>query len=119
MLEKLAAKFKEERLALQKAELNARSNYELLTPRVFGNIEVAKKAVSKKTQARAGRVSDAATGKGDLEITEKAKAEDEKVLSDANSECHLKAAEFEKNQVVRAAEVKAIEKAIDIISSRR
>merc|ERR1719265_2613359 len=70
-----------------------------------------------KTGARAGRLQDAAAAKGDLEITEAGLAEDEKALADANAECTAKSEEFEKNQVIRAAEVKAIETAIEILSS--
>jgi len=50
-------------------------------------------------------------------VTKKQLAEDEKALADLNTECDAKSKEYEANQVVRAAELEAIKKAIEIISS--
>ena len=50
-------------------------------------------------------------------VTEKTKATDEKTLSDTSAQCKAKSEEFENNQVTRSDEIKAIEKAIEIISS--
>merc|ERR1719379_456435 len=66
---------------------------------------------------KAQRLADAADAKGELEKTEALKAEDEKILMDTKAECHAKSDEYEKNQVTRAEEVKAIEQAIAIMSS--
>ena len=52
-----------------------------------------------------------------MEVSEKQRAEDEKALADLNTECAVKSQEYEKNQVVRAAELEAINQAIAIISS--
>merc|ERR1719498_2172980 len=79
--------------------------------------EGATAAISTKTEAKAGRLTDAADAKGELEKTEAALAEDEKILSDTKSECATKSQEYEKNQVTRADEVKAIEKATEILAS--
>jgi len=81
------------------------------------DIKADKKAVDTKNAAKAGRLEDAAQAKGDKTVAEKAKAEDEKTLSDTNTECHARSEEFESNQVVRSDEIKAIQKAIEIISS--
>jgi len=62
-------------------------------------------------------VADAATAKADFKVTESGKADDEKTLADTLAACHARSEEFEKNQVVRAEEVKAIEKAMTILSS--
>mmetsp|Transcript_74022 Transcript_74022/g.163656 ORF Transcript_74022/g.163656 Transcript_74022/m.163656 type:complete len:566 (+) Transcript_74022:423-2120(+) len=117
MLEKLTLRFQDERLALEKAEINAKSNYEVLMQQLEDNLKADGNSVSQKTSAKAGRLEDAATAKGDLAITEKAKADDEKILADTLAECHAKSEEFEKNQVLRAEEIEAIEKAMGIISS--
>merc|ERR1719235_288042 len=66
---------------------------------------------------KAQRLADAADAKGELEKTEVLKAEDEKILMDTKAECHAKSDEYEKNQVTRADEIKAIEEAIKIMSS--
>merc|ERR1711879_1132392 len=65
----------------------------------------------------AQRLEDAATAQGELDITDKAKAEDEKAHDDLNAQCHARSEEFEKNQVVRSEEIKAIEKASEILRS--
>lgn len=63
-------------------------------------------------------MDDAATAKGDLQITETTKAEDEKKLEDCLTSCHARAVEFEQNQVLRAEEVKAIEEALCVYVMR-
>jgi hypothetical protein len=117
LLEKLRLKFQDQRLVLEKEEMNARANFETLMQQLTDDIKSDKDNVAEKTAARAGRLEDAAQAKGDLESTEAGKAEDEKALSDMTAECTAKSEEFEKNQVMRAAEMEAIEKAIEILSS--
>merc|ERR1719217_1744887 len=69
------------------------------------------------TKMKAQRLEDEETALGDKESTEAALATDEKVLTDTNSECMASSDEFEKNQVMRAEEIKALETAIGILSS--
>lgn len=117
LLENLKRKFKEQRLALEKAEINAKNNYELLMQKLTDDLKVDKQSEAEKTATKSGRLEDAAIAKGDLEITKKGKTEDEKTLSEATVECHEKSVEFEKNQVLRAEEIKAIHTAVDILRS--
>jgi len=117
LLEKLTGRFKEERLASQKAELNAKNNFQVLLQQLEDNIAAAEDTVSKKTSARAGELDANAEAKGDLVVTTKALAEDSNVLDETNAECRMKSEEFEKNQVVRGEEMEAIKKAIEIVSS--
>jgi len=117
MLEKLLKKFSDERLALEKAEMSAKGNYEVLMQQLTDDEERDGVLIKEKTAAKAGRLEDAAAAKGDLEITETGLVEDEKALADANAECEAKSEEFEKNQVTRAAEIKAIETAIETLES--
>jgi chromosome segregation ATPase len=117
MLEKLLHKFEDELFALEKAEMNANANYEMLMQKLTALVRDAKDAIAKKTAEKASRLEFAAEAKGELEITSASKAEDEKTLSDTLAECHAKSDEFEKNQNTRADEVKAIEKATEILMS--
>jgi len=117
MLEKLEAKFKEELLGLQKAEMSGKANYQMLMQQLEDDMKADKSTVAAKTSAKAGRIEDSAAATGDLKLAESAKAEDEKTLSDTLAECHMKSEEFEKNQVTRAEELKAIGKAVEILSS--
>jgi len=117
LLEKLAAKFKEQLLTLQKEEMTAKGNFQLLKQQLTDNIEADNKATSEKKAAKAGKLEDAEEAKGAVKVTEKTKADDETVLADTSAECLARSSEFEKNQATRADEVKAIESALSILSS--
>jgi len=117
VLEKLRLKFQDQRLGLEKEEMSAKANFEMLEQALRDNIKEDTKNAGKKTAARASRLGDAARAKGDYKMTEAAKTEDEKTLSDCLTSCHARSEEFEKNQVVRAEEVNAIRKAMEILSS--
>jgi len=117
MLEKMKLKFEDQRLALEKAEMSSKANFQVLAQQLHDNIKDMDKSVAEKTEKKASRLADAAEAKGDLEITTAAKAEDETKLSDTLAECSARSDEFEKNQVIRSEEIKAITKASEIISS--
>jgi len=117
MIENLETKFKAQLLELQKAEMSAKGNYQLFMQQFTDNQEQDSKTVAVKTAAKAGRIEDPATAKGELNVTKKGKAEDEQALSDTLAECHVKSKEYEQNQVTRSDEIKAIEQAIAILTS--
>jgi len=117
MLEKLRLKFQDERLALEKAEMSAKGNYEVLKQKLTSSIADATDRAAKRTATKAKNLEESATAKGDLDVTTNSKAGDEKELSDTKAECESKSQEFENNQVVRSDEIKAIEKAIEILGS--
>jgi len=117
LLEKLKRKFADQRLVLEKEEMNSRASYQTLNQQLTDDIKANKEAVSAKTATKASRLEAAAQAKGDKAVTETTKAKDEETLSDTNAQCKSKAEEFENNQVVRREELNAIQKAIEIISS--
>jgi len=117
ILEKLRLKFQDQRLQLQKEEMNSKHNYEMLKQELTDDIKYAKATVEKKTARKAQRQEDAAVAKGDKETTEAGKAEDEQKLSDTLAECNAKSVEFEQNQIVRAEEIKTVAQAIGILQS--
>merc|ERR1719408_924054 len=117
VLEKLKLKFEDQRLALEKEEMTSKANYEVLNQQLTDDIKADNAAIKKKTAMKAKRLGDAATAKGDKEATETSKAKDEEVLSDTNAECKQTSDEYEKNQVVRIGEIKALKEAIKIMSS--
>merc|ERR1719248_531313 len=57
-----------------------------------------------------------ADAEGDLADTSATKAADEKYLGDLTATCEMKATDFESRQQLRAEEIEAIEKAIEILS---
>jgi len=117
MLEKLRHKFQDQKLALEKQEMNSKGNFEMLKQKLTDNIKDDKKRKGDKTEAKAQKLEDAAVAKGDLKNTKVTKAADEKKLADALASCQAKSEEFEKNQVVRSEEIKAIEQAMEILQS--
>merc|ERR1719491_248606 len=117
LLEKLKFKFEDQRLTLEKEEISSKGNYQVLNQQLTDDIKADNASIKKKTAMKAKRQGDAATAKGDKEVTETSKAKDEDVLSDTNAECQQTSDEYEKNQVVRSGEIKALGEAIKIISS--
>merc|ERR1719236_359287 len=63
------------------------------------------------------RALDEATAKGDLATTQSDVATDSKYLKDLLAECHQKAKDYENRQMLRAEELVAVHKAIEIMSS--
>merc|ERR1719440_2370690 len=117
LLEKLKLKFEDQRLAVEKAEMNAVANYQVLMQQLTDDIKYNNQTIKKKTATKAKRLEDAANAKSEKAVTETSKAKDEEVLSDTNAECQQTSDDYEKNQVVRINEIKALEEAIKIISS--
>merc|ERR1719478_109204 len=70
-----------------------------------------------KAESKAKKLQAKADATGDLTDTSATKAADEKYLGDLTATCEQKASDFESRQQLRADEIVAIEKAIEIISS--
>merc|ERR1719316_1330626 len=117
VLESLSEKFRKQKLDLEKKEMTSHGNFQVVEQQLTDNIRENDKRIGEKTKMKAQRKEDEETALGDKESTETALATDEKVLTDTNSECSSASKEFEKNQVMRAEEIKAIETAVGILSS--
>merc|ERR1719473_2066901 len=117
MLEKLQDKFADERTTLEKEEMNSRNAYNLLMQDLKAQVAQATTDRGEKAQAKAKTLQASADNEGSLQDTTTSKAADEKYLSDLTSTCSTKASDFESRQQLRAEEIQAIEKAIEIISS--
>merc|ERR1719230_193936 len=110
-------KFEDQRLTLEKEEMTLKANYEVLMQQLTDDIKANNASIKKKTATKAKRLEAAANAKSDKETAEASKAKEEEVLSDTNAECKQTSDEYEKNQVVRAGEIKALGEAIKIMSS--
>merc|ERR1712159_256519 len=110
-------KFSEQRADLEKKEVNAVHAYDLLTQDLTAQIAQCDKAITEKTEARGQQLQAAADAKGDLVDTTANRDDDQKYLSDLVATCEKKASDFENRQQLRADELAAIEKAIEILSS--
>merc|ERR1719359_2066370 len=85
MLEKLLHEFEDELFALEKAEMKAQANYDMLAQQLTGLIRDGKNAISKKTATKAEKLEFAEGTKGDLEVATATKMEDETILSDTKA----------------------------------
>merc|ERR1711998_656978 len=74
-------------------------------------------ARSDKSATKAKKLQSAADAKGDLTDTTATRDDDSKYLSDLIATCQQKASDFENRQQLRADELAAIEKAIEILGS--
>merc|ERR1740133_451067 len=117
MLTKLAGKFEDERTDLEKEETNARHAFEMLSQDLKAQIGQATSARTEKSEAKAKALQGAADAKGDLQDTTSTRDDDSKYLADLTSTCEQKSSDFANRQQLRADEISAVEKAIEILSS--
>jgi hypothetical protein len=117
MLEKLLDKFIGERTTLEKEEMNSKHAYQMLMQDLKAQIEQATQDRGEKTVTKAKQLQAKADTEGDLRDTTTTMQEDQKYLNDLRATCEQKASDFESRQQLRAEEIVAIEKAIEIISS--
>merc|ERR1719160_1633885 len=117
MLEKLLDKFIDERTALEKEEMSGRQAYEMLMQDLTAQIAQATRDKDEKSESKASKLQAKANAEGDLQDTTTTRDADSKYLADLTATCEQKASDFESRQQLRAEEIEAIEKAIDIISS--
>merc|ERR1719380_112873 len=117
MLTKLAGKFEDERTDLEKEETNARHAFEMLSQDLKAQISSATSSRTEKSEAKASALQAAADAKGDLQDTTTTRDDDSKYLADLTATCEQKSSDFAARQQLRAEEIAAVEKAIEILSS--
>jgi hypothetical protein len=117
MLEELLDKFIAERTALEKDEMNTQHAFEMLVQDLTAQIAQASEDKDQKTETKAKKLEAKATAEADLEDTTTTRDDDQKYLDDLTAVCSQKTSDFESRQQLRADEIVAIEKAIEIISA--
>jgi chromosome segregation ATPase len=117
MLDKLRAKFEDERSEMEKQEVNAKHAYDMLSQDLRAQIDEGNEGRAKKSEAKGKALQASADAKGDLSDTTTTRDDDTKYLTDLVATCTAKSAAFEERQKLRGEEIVAIEKAIEIISS--
>merc|ERR1712232_482011 len=117
MLEKLLDKFIAERTTLEKEEMNTKHAFDMLMQDLKAQIAQATQDRDEKSEFKAETLQSKADAKGDLEDTTSTRDADQKYLDDLTATCEQKAADFESRQQLRAEEIEAVEKAIEIVSS--
>merc|ERR1712232_1120623 len=117
MLEKLLDKFIDERTVLEKEEMNSKHAYDMLMQDLKAQTAQAQADRDEKAETKAKKLQAKADAEGDLKDTTTTRDADVKYLADLTATCEQKASDFESRQQLRAEEIVAIEKAIEIISS--
>jgi hypothetical protein len=117
MLEKLNDKFIDERSTLEKEEMNAKHAFDMLMQDLTAQIQQATRDRGEKAEAKSKTLQAKADNTGDLQDTTTSKAADSKYLGDLTATCGTKASDFESRQELRAQEIQAVEKAIEILGS--
>merc|ERR1719428_1305020 len=117
MLQKLLDKFIAERTAAEKEESDSVHAFEMLSQDLNNNIEQSTAAREEKAALKAKKLQAKADAEGDLQDTTTTRDDDSKYLEDLVATCEQKAADFESRQNLRAEEIEAVNKAIEIISS--
>merc|ERR1712046_335649 len=97
--------------------MNSKHAYDMLMQDLKAQIGQATTDRGAKAESKAKKLQAKADATGDLKDTTTSKAADEKYLGDLTATCEQKASDFESRQQLRADEIVAIEKAIEIISS--
>merc|ERR1719393_298565 len=116
MLDKLEDKFDDQRSELEKDEMDNKHKYEMLMQQLQDTTEKLKKQLGRKAERKTQREEDGAAAKGELKDTTASRDEDQKYLDDVVAGCEQKSSDFEARQKLRAEELEAITKAIEIIS---
>merc|ERR1719482_1535344 len=116
MVKELGKKFKEEKYVLEQEDAKKRHASDMICQDLTDSLERSSKEESSKMSTKAQREKDTAQAESDLADTTASLTADTTYLSDLTKECDTKAAEYENTQVVRAGEIEALGKAIEIMS---
>jgi len=116
MVEKLGDKFKAERTQLETEEAKKQHSSDMIVQDLTDSIERATMQSDEKISTKKQRENDEAEAKGAHADAENTLAEDTKFSQDLATECNTKSVEFEKSQGLRAGEIVAVNKAIEIMS---
>jgi len=117
LLMKLKDDFRKQKTDCEKEEMNSKHASDMVIQDLTDTIENAKADIASKTvdlQDKKQRKGEAAK---ELGVVVADHAADVKFLADLEAECSEKAASFKEKQQLRAEEIAAIEKAIEILSS--
>merc|ERR1719503_18586 len=97
--------------------MNSKHAYDMLMQDLNAQISQATRDRDAKAESKANKLQAKADATGDLKDTTTTRDADKKYLADLSATCEMKAGDFESRQQLRADEIVAIEKAIEIISS--
>merc|ERR1719253_1985720 len=95
--------------------MNAKHAYQMLVQDLEAQIKQGSTDREEKSVFKSKKLQAKADASGDLTDTTTTKEEDSKYLSEVTFTCSTKASDFETRQQLRADEIEAVQKAIDIL----
>merc|ERR1719163_1716832 len=113
---KLKERIEGKRADLEKEETEHKFAFESLVAQLDLNTEQANNEIDEKTQSKAQRLADFESFTQEVESTSATLKTDEKYFADLNVQCQTKSEEFDARQKMRAEELEAIAKAIEVMS---
>jgi hypothetical protein len=117
MLKKLKDEFRSKLADCQKEEMNSKHAYDMIVTDLVDSIENANQTIEEKKMTKARKEEKVAMDKKELAATISTKKDDEATLAALEVECEEKKLSFGEKQQLRAEEIQAIEKAIEILKS--
>merc|ERR1719426_400705 len=117
-LEDMLEKAKAEHADAQKAEMNAKFDFDMLKQKPEDAVAVGNKEMGETKTEKAAAEEAKAVAEGELETADKGVADDSKKLQDLQQECMTKATDYETSQHSRSEELAALQKAKDILQEK-
>jgi uncharacterized coiled-coil DUF342 family protein len=115
MVDKLQDKFTEERGALENQESQSKHSHDMRVQELTDQIESATREREEKIGIKAKAEQTKAESEGDLGDTTHLRDTEQKSLDDLTTQCNTKSNDFEERQKLRAGEIEAIGKALEIL----
>merc|ERR1719183_2796723 len=97
--------------------MSSKSAFNVMKIDLEGEIKQSEQDLEEKQALKAKKLEEKASKEAELQETIETLDEDKKFLADTKAECAQKASDFEDRQELRAGEIEALEKAIEIMSS--
>jgi len=116
MLEKLLNKFVDELTTLEKEEKESKHGFDMLMQDMDAQIEDSTARRDEKAEEKAKKLQAKAEAEGQRQDTTATRDDDMKYLADVTATCEQKASDFADRTQLRADEIVALEKAIEILS---
>merc|ERR1719377_230540 len=117
-LEDMLEKAKAEQADAQKAEMNAKFDFDMLKQKLEDAVAVGNKELGETKTEKAAAEEAKAVAEGELETADTGVADDSKKLQDLQQECMTKASDYETSQHSRSEELAALEKAKTILKEK-
>merc|ERR1719262_2165022 len=117
-LEDMLEKAKAEHADAQKAEMNAKFDFDMLKQKLEDAVAVGNKDLGETKTEKAAAEEAKAVAEGELETADTGVADDSKKLQDLQQDCMTKATEYEESQHSRSEELAALDKAKTILKEK-